>query len=392
VDHASAFVESIVECPDDDAPRLIFADWLDDAGQPERAEFIRLQVARAKLHPADPRVRASLRREAELLAHNEAAWLGPLAVLASRCRFHRGLVEEVTVTVQGFLRHGHEILRRAPVRRLQLRGTWELPSLMEDAKLAARLADLLGRIRVLDLNRAGLNEPAGLALLNLPKLPQLEGLHLAQNALTPAGVAVLAESPVLASLRTLEFNTGTSRENLEALLSSRHLRRLENLILTGTSQGDRAVALLHAAKSCARLRRLALGHANLTPNGVAELVAAPAAGSLEWLDLSFNRLGPEGLRHLAHSPRLGRLTWLNLSRTHLGDEGAAVLAGSALFARLRGVDLSLCRVGDPGGRALAKAPPAARPGTLDLIYNSVGAEVRDALARRFGEDVCLFTR
>src|SRR5262245_42897574 len=30
--------------PDEDAPRLVLADWLDDNGEPERAELVRIQV------------------------------------------------------------------------------------------------------------------------------------------------------------------------------------------------------------------------------------------------------------------------------------------------------------------------------------------------------------
>jgi uncharacterized protein (TIGR02996 family) len=39
------FIRAIVECPEDDAPRLIFCDWLDDNGQHDRANFIRKQIA-----------------------------------------------------------------------------------------------------------------------------------------------------------------------------------------------------------------------------------------------------------------------------------------------------------------------------------------------------------
>ena len=38
-----AFLADIIENPDDDAPRVIYADFLDDLDEPERAEFIRLQ-------------------------------------------------------------------------------------------------------------------------------------------------------------------------------------------------------------------------------------------------------------------------------------------------------------------------------------------------------------
>ena len=34
----------ILECPEDDAPRLIYSDWLEEQGEEERARFIRSQV------------------------------------------------------------------------------------------------------------------------------------------------------------------------------------------------------------------------------------------------------------------------------------------------------------------------------------------------------------
>ena len=40
-------LDAILADPADDAPRLVYADWLDENGQAERAEFIRLQVALA---------------------------------------------------------------------------------------------------------------------------------------------------------------------------------------------------------------------------------------------------------------------------------------------------------------------------------------------------------
>jgi uncharacterized protein (TIGR02996 family) len=39
---------AIIECPGDDALRLIFADWLEENGDPERGEFIRVQMELAR--------------------------------------------------------------------------------------------------------------------------------------------------------------------------------------------------------------------------------------------------------------------------------------------------------------------------------------------------------
>ena len=38
-----ALYRAILDAPDDDAPRLVYADWLDEHGDPDRGEFIRLQ-------------------------------------------------------------------------------------------------------------------------------------------------------------------------------------------------------------------------------------------------------------------------------------------------------------------------------------------------------------
>ena len=43
------FLQAIDEAPEDDAPRLVYADWLEDNGDPDRAEFIRCQVRLARL-------------------------------------------------------------------------------------------------------------------------------------------------------------------------------------------------------------------------------------------------------------------------------------------------------------------------------------------------------
>jgi uncharacterized protein (TIGR02996 family) len=57
-----AFVAAIAGTPWDDTSRLVYADWLDEHGEPERAAFIRLQC---RFHIAsqfaDPAVMPRLR-------------------------------------------------------------------------------------------------------------------------------------------------------------------------------------------------------------------------------------------------------------------------------------------------------------------------------------------
>jgi len=48
VNEQSALLQAICASPQDDLPRLVYADWLDDHGEPDRAEFIRTQVELAR--------------------------------------------------------------------------------------------------------------------------------------------------------------------------------------------------------------------------------------------------------------------------------------------------------------------------------------------------------
>src|SRR5215203_267031 len=84
---AAALLATIRAAPADDAPRLVYADWLDEHGHPDRAEFIRVQCELARRD--GPTLR---RREAELLAAHHDALAGPLAAPHLRFRFHRGFI------------------------------------------------------------------------------------------------------------------------------------------------------------------------------------------------------------------------------------------------------------------------------------------------------------
>jgi uncharacterized protein (TIGR02996 family) len=53
VSEREAFLRAIRENPADDTARLVFADWLQEHGEPERAEFIRLQIELAGLEAAE---------------------------------------------------------------------------------------------------------------------------------------------------------------------------------------------------------------------------------------------------------------------------------------------------------------------------------------------------
>jgi len=72
------FVRAICANPDEDTVRLVYADWLDENGDPDRAAFIRLQIEWARTDHKLPR-HAELRdRVIALVRAHGAAWLAEL--------------------------------------------------------------------------------------------------------------------------------------------------------------------------------------------------------------------------------------------------------------------------------------------------------------------------
>jgi uncharacterized protein (TIGR02996 family) len=68
-----ALLRAICEDPDDDTVRLVYADWLEERGEPDevaRAEFIRVQVALTGAADQDPARPGLLVREYLDLYHN----------------------------------------------------------------------------------------------------------------------------------------------------------------------------------------------------------------------------------------------------------------------------------------------------------------------------------
>src|SRR5947208_1880557 len=111
------FFQAISENPGD-APRLVYADWLEEHGQPERAELIRVQCRLPGL-PEDHPQRAELEaREQGLLEARQDEWLGPLGRWAIRWTFRRGFLAEVTVPARVYLNHRDSLALLAPLAQV----------------------------------------------------------------------------------------------------------------------------------------------------------------------------------------------------------------------------------------------------------------------------------
>ncbi len=110
----------------DDSLRMAIADWIEEHDQPERAEFIRLQL---KTQWSIGVLNSWRERERELLDWHGLEWLNPslMALESERagcaCQWRRGFVHAITLSAAAWIANADAILAAQPVREVTLT-TW----------------------------------------------------------------------------------------------------------------------------------------------------------------------------------------------------------------------------------------------------------------------------
>ncbi len=224
-DH-DALLNAIAEQPEEDTPRLMYADWLEENGDPERADFVRIQVRLAQPGLSGEEKSALVRRHRPYLMGFERRWKAELPKIAGVewGDFNRGLIEEVrTPDERPVIDHAEEIFAVPGVHVLRL---WRLT----DGARLARVPELvrLRRLRVitygtpastlhslfvsshlmqltaLDLYGSRADDGTASDLAD-GRFPDLAELVLTSTAVGEAGGLALANSPYLTNLRLLDL-------------------------------------------------------------------------------------------------------------------------------------------------------------------------------------------
>jgi hypothetical protein len=214
----------------------MYADWLDENGDPARAEFIRLQCRHAeKLHSGvvlgDDR--ESIRLE-ELNRQMRHRWLAELPSIhgVRWYAFHRGFPTIVVTSPTTLVRSAKRVWDVAPVDTVMisdLRGT--------GATTLGR-SPILKRLRHITLERYYYSrdgEGPLRALLHSPNVSGLQSLRLTSCYLEDDAIRLVASSPHLTSLEWLVTGYGAvTDDGAKALLASPALNRLRGGPFRGT--------------------------------------------------------------------------------------------------------------------------------------------------------------
>jgi uncharacterized protein (TIGR02996 family) len=223
-----AFVRDVIENPEDNAPRLIYADWLEENGDPARAELIRLQILEWKMTGDKWGPSPYSRRIMELFRPNRDRWvreeLPGWLHKEHYIGFRRGFAEGVGTTALRLVQKAEELWRAAPVQKLILRGAGGRVKALAACPFLARVTELML------MNSVG--DEDMIALASSPHLGKLTELDLSNSQVGDAGARALATCPGLAGLTMLDLHISrVGDEGALALAASPYLNHLERLDL-----------------------------------------------------------------------------------------------------------------------------------------------------------------
>jgi uncharacterized protein (TIGR02996 family) len=336
----NSLLQGCKDAPADDASRLVMADWLEDHGEADRAEFVRLSVAleAGDLDLADEA--PALARLHELYTRNAATWVGTLAQRAGEFCFRRGLIEVRTTAAEL-----PGLLAATPAHALPWIETLALECKQPEEIEQYLALDELAHFSALDVGEVMLLPESLARLGNCPRLAQLRRLRAEvhyQAQQKAVGQALAGWS--LPDLRVLQLSR-LKKPALTALLKSPWTRSLE---VMDYGEETCVAAALAEFPTAPRPSYLNLDLTKLK-DGAREVFAAPAVGQVARLkvDGNLNQLGT--LLGARDWPRLRRLSLTQ----HVTATCAADLAGADGLTALRRLDLDSYRASDLAGLAAA---------------------------------------
>ncbi|MCI0702657.1 MAG: TIGR02996 domain-containing protein [Planctomycetia bacterium] len=419
-----ALYSAILAHPDEDTPRLMFADYLEEHKDAKYAKFIRKQIELAKVPEWDPLWVREWHEDRDAITGNKFEKLAPKLADGLEwpplTAFRRGFPWQVsTTTLEPFLAHADRLAKAIPLQALEIHADPEVYQSPFD--LTPLLASPhLSRMKQLLFSLTRLQRSAIQKLQKSPHIPNLTGLAFEYANVEPLAVPAIFRQPLIGQLESLRFDNCTvSWTALAAGINAvRVPHRLRSFIVEeGSTMHFTNIEIFNAPLLCG-LKEFDLSGQNLREENVRALCESPLVNSLESLTLHktspgvqgvkaiaecagfgnlrrlalrLNSLGPVAVKHLAASPHLANLQVLDLETNPLGDKGTIALAESPYLTNLVELDLMHCEVGDAGAEALIKAPFADK--LIDLVIHSssskvkISDSVRRKLRKKFGDRI-----
>jgi uncharacterized protein (TIGR02996 family) len=299
--------------PEDHGPRLILADWLEEHGEPERAEFVRLQCGGTT---------PEQKQRAKQLAHaHEMRWLGPVHGATHTRAWKRGLLEASATPEQilypSFASEGQEAFEWIDRLRINNFVHGDLEALVAAPHLHTlnALSLELTRWDYKHREHGAISEDQSWASLGrLPTLPHLRELTLDGIPLDAAELGSLFAG--LHQLRALDLGDLSLWNASEAEIA--WLPNLPNLrsLTLGRDWGE-TFGRWSDWPSLATVERLTLPA--IEPWDLVRLLESPFWRALRHLEVSAPTFSQPDLETLLAVPPMANLRTLKISSVEAGD-------------------------------------------------------------------------
>ncbi|HEY1190952.1 MAG TPA: TIGR02996 domain-containing protein [Gemmata sp.] len=405
-----ALLSAICAQPDEDTPRLVFADYLEEHDEAARAAFVRDQVQLARTPPWEPfAVRCRWRSPDGLNGAGFRSTLPKLdgsAVEWAAEPFRRGFgwwLKVRTVALWDAL--AAPLFERQPIGKLAF---WNTTTLDDWRRVAA--SGPVRHFREVAFNASPI-EPL-FALRDAPGAAGITDLYFvrASGAGMPEVIEDLFRSHLGQVVRGLHFHMGY--ESLDALvdalntggplarlafssmgITGSHLRRLfdgpsasELTELHFTQELLESDGLRVLAEALPRTTRdlTLVGIGTRRTDGLEALARSDRFAGLRRLNLSSNPLTPRAVKVLALSHALGALRALDLTNCHIGDKGLRHVTQAKWWHGLVEVNLRGNSFSPAGVKHLLNAPVPPDLAALVIERHTLGPEGRAALVQKFG--------
>jgi uncharacterized protein (TIGR02996 family) len=285
----AALIAAIRAARDDDLPRLVYADWLDEHGQPDRAEFIRLQCWLSAHPMSHPEWEPVWEREQQLLQEHNERWWTPFRGYVHYdpgqydrgfpTWFHAGRIDlEYTLVVS-------EMMGMVATDRLACFGLLD-----RDVNHLVCWPDLslIRELRTNDEHQAGMSLNTFQTLIECEYAQRLIRLDLTGAGHMGGGspeAELLARLPVLPELEHVHLASGWPPDvrRVIDLLESPHRSRLRGLAVWGLSDDD--VEVLCGCPALAKLTHLDFGNGGLGDDGAVAVAECPYLDGIRLLSV-----------------------------------------------------------------------------------------------------------
>ena len=390
-----ALYRTVCEHPDDDAPRLVYADWLQENGDEHRAEFIRLQCRLDGMPIDHPEYAALTVDEQRFIDCHAEAWTPDadrfehldwqsVCPTPHRLGFRRGFQawpewfhrsESELADLRSTLKDRAE---HTPVRDSDVCSYEEIaqPGFLEwdewrpfsglelqfDGSNTQRGAngtpeaericssDRFANLRRLYHKSNGLGDRALFAYARTSSLPNLTHFGAYLNEPCERGLKRFAESPLARQLRSLQF-WGPSLGNREiGVLCESPWPGLEELYLEGHDFGAEGIRAVARSNHFPDLRRLTIRGRSTRRADLVTLVGSKFR--LAELDLSVAMMTTSALSGLTSPRGAGTLRILSLPGESVTEELAVALASAGNLRHLRRLDIGRSPIGGGGLKAI----------------------------------------